>query len=231
MTATTATQHRSDHAARAALYDQLAVLARQPGGVGGHDFATLLSLVAGESGFKPHAENRHTGAHGPFQFVKSTWLALLRDHGAALGLKPELIAQIVDNTKGRPTIADPKVLKDVLALRDDLGISARAAAFYLDDNRALLSHSLRRAPTDAELRLSFLLGAHGASKLIHAAAKSPEFEAAMVLPHAAAANHHLFYDQTGTPRSARGILTFLDHKFHRDAAKYAAYARVQGTDA
>lgn len=231
MTATTATQHHADHAARAALYDQLAILARQPGGVGGHDFATLLSLVAGESGFKAHAENHRTGAHGPFQFVKATWLSLLRSHGAALGVRPDLIAQIVDNAKGRPTIADPAVLKDVLALRDDLAVSARAAAFYLDDNRAQLSRSLHRAPTDAELRLSFLLGAHGASKLIHAAAKSPDVDAATVLPHAATANHRLFYEPRGAPRSASAILTFLDHKFHKDAAKYAAYARAQDSNA
>lgn len=230
MTATLATEHHRDHAARVAMYDQLAVLARQPGGVGGHDFATLLSLVAGESGFKPHAENHRTGAHGPFQFVKTTWLSLLRSHGAALGVKPELIAQIVDNAKGRPTIADPSVLKDVLALRDDLAVSARAAAFYLDDNRAQLSHSLHRPPTDGELRLSFLLGAHGASKLIHAAAKSPEIDAAAVLPHAASANHRLFYEASGAPRSARAILTFLDHKFHKDAAKYAAYAKAQDSN-
>jgi hypothetical protein len=227
VTASITTAQRADHAARADLVDQLAILARQPGGVGGHDFASLLSLVAGESGFKAHAVNHRTGAHGPFQFVKTTWLALLREHGAELGVKPELIAQIVDNAKGRPTIADPGVLKDVLALRDDLSMAARAAAFYLDDNRARLSHALHRAPSDAELRLSFLLGAHGAIKLIHAAAKTPEVDAASVLPHAAAANHRLFYDPAGQARSARSIMTFLEHKFHKDAAKYAAYARAQ----
>ena len=231
MTATITTSHHTDHAARAALLDQLAIMARQPGGVGGHDFASLLSLVAGESGFKAHAANHRTGAHGPFQFIKTTWLSLLRSHGAALGIKPELLAQIVDNTKGRPMIADRSVLKDVLALRDDLSVAARAAAFYLDDNRAQLSRALHRAPSDAELRLSFLLGAHGATKLIHAAANTPEINAASVLPHAAAANHSLFYDRAGEARSAKVIMTFLDHRFHKDAAKYAAYAKAQDSHA
>ena len=230
MTATITTSYHTDHAARAALLDQLAILAREPGGVGGHDFASLLSLVAGESGFMAHAVNHRTGAHGPFQFIKTTWLSLVRSHGDALGIKPELIAQIVDNAKGRPTIADPSVLKNVLALRDDMSVAARAAAFYLDDNRAQLSRSLHRTPSDAELRLSFLLGAHGAAKLIHAATKTPEINAALVLPHAAAANRSLFYDAAGDARSAKAVLTFLDHKFHKDAAKYAAYARVQDSN-
>jgi hypothetical protein len=214
-----------------AMVEQLAALARRPGGVGGHDFATLLSLVAGESGFQAHAANHLTGAHGPFQFVKATWLSLLRTHGAALGLAPALIAQITENAKGRPSVADPAALHQLLALRDDLATAARVAAFYLDDNRASLQHALHRHPSEAELRLSFLLGAHGATKLIQAAAATPERSAAAILPHAAAANRHLFYTNGGAARGAAEMLAYLGRKFRTDAAKYAAYAKVQAADA
>ena len=210
-----------------ALADQIAILARSGGTKGRHEFAALLSLVAGESAFKPHAENHRTGAQGPFQFVKSTWLSLLRTHGAVLGIKPALIAQIVEGANGRPTIANHAVLRELLSLRNDFAISAQAAAFYLDDNRAALARSLHRAPTDAEVRLSFLLGPHGAAKLIRSAERTPETPAASIVPRAAAANPRLFYLPDGEPRDAAAILAFLDRSARRDAAKYAAYARVQ----
>jgi len=213
------------------LADQVALLARMRGNEGHHDFATLLSLVAGESAFKPHAENHITGAQGPFQFVKATWLSLLKTHGAALGIKPDLMAQIVVGAKGRPTISDPTVLREVLALRNDLAMSAKVAEFYLDDNRAALTRSLHRAPSESELRLSFLLGPHGATKLIHAAERTPTVSAAKILPHAAAANHRLFYTSSGEPRDAAEALAFLTSKFRQDADKYAAYARAQASEA
>jgi hypothetical protein len=203
---------------------QLSALARTPGVTGNHRFADLLALAAGESAFKPHAFNRHTGATGPFQFIKSTWLSLLRDHGTELGVKASLIEQIVPGAHGRLTVADPEVLKSLLALRNDLALSTRAAAKYLDENAATLQRLLRRPPSEAEIQLSFLLGAKGATRLIHAAAADPNVSAAEIVPHAAAANRTLFFHHTGAARTAAQTIAFLTSKLRADAAKFAAYA-------
>ena len=203
--------------------DQLDALSRTKGVTSGHGVTQLLALVAGESNFKPHAHNRSTGATGPFQFVKSTWLSLVKQHGEALGIKKELVAQIETNSKGRPSVGDPDALKTVLALRNDMALSTRMAVKYLDDNRMAMSHHLHRQPSESELQVSFLLGPSGAAKLIKAAAHTPEIAAADLVPHAAAANRHLFYNTSGEPRTAAQAVAFLASKYRSDKAKTAAY--------
>ncbi len=216
-------------ASDATLPDQFAALARTPIATGGHDFAQLMAIVAGESAFKAHAHNRRTDAEGPFQFVRGTWLALLREHGVEFGIKPELIAEIKTDAKGRPTIADPAVLKTLLDLRHDLALSSRVAASYLDENAEALRRTLGRRPSEAEVQISFLLGAHGAARLIRAAAKTPSKLAVELVPRAAAANRHLFYTPSGEPRTVSETVAYLDRRFQIEKAKYAAYERAAPT--
>jgi len=204
--------------------DQFAAVARTPGATDGHDFAALLAQVAGESAFKPHAVNKQTGAAGPFQFVKNTWLSLIRDHGAALGVKPELLKQIKGDGHGRLTIADPTALKEVLDLRHDIGLSAKMAAKYLDDNKAHLGHMLHREPTEAEVQISFILGATGAARLIEAAKNSPATPVEDVVPKAVAANRTLFHDRQGKTLTAGEAVAHLAARYRADKAKFAAYS-------
>jgi len=210
-----------------AVTDQIYDLAKTPGVTGGHEFAELLSLVTGESNFKPHAHNSSTGAEGPFQFVKSTWLALLKTHGEALGVKPELLAEIKENGKGRPTVAHEGALKTLLALRNDIALSTRMAAKYLDDNRTVLGHLLHRAPSKAEVQLSFLLGPSGTARLVKTAEQSPAMSVADVLPHAAHANRNLFYTPEGKARTVGETLAYLAGRSHANEVKFAAYMKRQ----
>lgn len=210
-----------------ATVDQIYDLAKTPGVTGGHEFAELLSLVTGESNFKPHAHNSRTGAEGPFQFVKSTWLALLKSHGAELGVKPDLIAQIGKTSAGRPTVHSEAALKSLLALRNDVALSTRMAAKYLDDNRTSLGHLLHRAPSKAEVQLSFLLGPSGTARLVKAAHQSPGATAADILPHAAHANRNLFYTSDGKARTVGETLAYLDGRSKANEVKFAAYMKRQ----
>lgn len=203
--------------------DQFAAVARTPGATGGHDFAALLAQVAGESAFKPHAVNKQTGAAGPFQFVKNTWLSLLKEHGEALGVKPDLLAQIKADAHGHLNIADPHALKEVLDLRHDIGLSAKMAAKYLDENKAHLGHMLHREPTEAEVQISFILGATGAARLITAAKSSPETPVDDVVPKAVAANRTLFHDRQGKILTAGQAVAHLAARYRADKAKFAAY--------
>jgi hypothetical protein len=203
--------------------DQFAAVARTPGATGGHDFAALLAQVAGESAFKTTAVNSKTGAAGPFQFVKNTWLSLLRDHGQAMGVKPALLAQIKPDAHGRMTVADPHSLREMLDLRHDLSLSAKMAAKYLDDNKAHLGHILHREATEAEVQISFLLGASGAAHLINAAKTGPDTPVDQVLPKAVAANRTLFHDHQGKPLTAGEAVAHLAARYRADKAKFAAY--------
>jgi hypothetical protein len=204
--------------------DQFAAVARTPGATGGHDFAALLAQVAGESAFKTTAVNKQTGAAGAFQFVKNTWLSLLKEHGAAMGVKPKLLAQIKTDAHGRMLVSDPGTLKELLDLRHDLSLSAKMAAKYLDDNKTHLSHILHREPSEAEVQISFLLGASGAAHLINAAKNGPDTPVDQVMPKAVAANRNLFHDHQGKTLTAGEAVAHLAARYRADKAKFAAYS-------
>jgi len=204
--------------------DQFEAAAKERGG--NDNFATLLAQAAAESNFKSTAENAATGAAGPFQFVQGTWLDLMRKHGAKLGVKTDLVAQIKrDPTTGHLTVDDPKARQAILDLRHDLDLSARTATEYLNENRASLGKQLGRPATDAEVQMSFLLGASGAAHLIKTASSEPGKPVDQVLPKAVAANHSLFVEKNGQPRSASAAVDFLAQKFGRDRTRFAAYLK------
>jgi hypothetical protein len=206
------------------LADQFDAVARTPGAPGPHEFTALLAQVVGETGFHADAVNKSTGAAGPFQFVKNTWLSMVKRHGAELGVKPGLIKQITTDAKGHLHVADPKALKDILELRHDVALSASMASKLMAENTAHLQHILHRAPTEPEVHLAFLLGAQGAGRLIDAAAATPNIASDAVVKSAAAANPTLFHDKSGKTRSAAEAVAFLAAKYRADKAKVAAYA-------
>jgi hypothetical protein len=209
------------------LADQFDAVARTPGAPGPHEFTALLAQVVGETAFHANAVNKSTGAAGPFQFVKNTWLSMVQRHGAELGVKPELVKQIATDAKGHLRVADPKALHDILELRHDVALSSRMASKLMTENTAQLQHILHRAPTEPEVHLAFLLGAQGAGRLIGAAAATPDIAADKIVRTAAAANPSLFHDKSGKPRSAAEAVSFLAAKYHSDKAKVAAYAQIQ----
>jgi hypothetical protein len=209
------------------LTDQFEAVARTPGAPGPHEFTALLAQVVGETAFKQNAVNKLTGAAGPFQFVKNTWLSMVQRHGEELGVKPELVRQITTDAKGHLKVADPKALKDILELRHDVALSSSMASKLMAENTAHLHRILHRAPTEPEVHLAFLLGASGAGKLIDAASATPEIASSDVVASAAAANPTLFHDKSGKVRSASEAVAFLAAKYRSDKAKVAAYAQLQ----
>jgi len=184
----------------------------------GVSFSLLVETARRESALNPAARAGTSSATGLFQFIESTWLDMVRRHGAAhgLGAQAEALRQGVS--------ADQR--REILALRLDPELSARMAGELARENAAALQGRLGRAPSAGELYAAHVMGAGGAIRLIEAAqAGAPD--ASALFQREAAANRGLFYVQ-GVPRSAQSLLDRLnlDANAGIQSAPAAAPARV-----
>jgi Transglycosylase SLT domain len=168
----------------------------------GVDFSLLVETARRESAMDPNARARTSSATGLFQFIDSTWLDMVRRHGAAHGLGQ--YSALLQSGQ-----ADAATRRDILALRSDPELSARFAGELARENAAALENQLGRAPSAGELYAAHVLGAGGAAKLI-AAAQSGASDASALFPREAGANRGLFYASSGQARSAQGLLDRLD---------------------
>jgi hypothetical protein len=193
--------------------------ARSASTLAGTSFSSVLSQVSQESTFKADAKNRSSSAVGPAQFLESTWLDMVRRHGAAYGLGP-LVEQI--KVKGGKTVvADPKVRAQILELRKDPHLSAGMAARYLEEVGAKLQHSLGRPVSTEEKRMAYLFGPYGAAKLLKTAAAHPATSATDILPNAARANPRLFNDAKGQALPAGTMVANLKRQIGADLQRFA----------
>jgi len=181
---------------------------RRASQVTGTDFDYLLRTARRESAFKTDVKSKTSSATGLFQFVEETWLATLKQVGGAFGLGK--VANAIERTaSGRHKVPDPKLRREILALRKDPQTSALMAAALTRQSAGILAGKLGRAPVAGELYMAHFLGPAGASKLITAATNRPAVPAARLFPAAAAANRSIFYDHSGTPRTARAVYNNL----------------------
>ncbi|MEJ0061274.1 MAG: transglycosylase SLT domain-containing protein [Terricaulis sp.] len=166
----------------------------------GVDFSMLVETARRESALNPNARAGTSSATGLFQFIDSTWLDMVRRHGAEHGLGR--YAAALQNG------ADASTRAEILALRGDPEISARMAGELARENADALQARLGRAPSAGELYAAHVMGSGGAGRLIEAASRGAE-SAAALFPREAAANRGLFYTSAGEPRSAQGLLDRL----------------------
>src|SRR4051812_22729117 len=136
--------------------------ARSSAALTGSSFSSVLSQVSQESTFKADAKNRTSSAVGPAQFLESTWLDMIKRHGAAYGLGP--LADQISAKGGKLSVADPKVRAQILELRQDPHLSSGMAARYLEEVGAKLEKSLGRPVSVVEKRMAYLFGPYGAAK-------------------------------------------------------------------
>lgn len=161
--------------------------AAQSTGVG---FDYLYRVALRESSLNPQAKAKTSSAAGLFQFIEQTWLDAVKKYGPAHGLAG-YAADIKKDAAGRLAVADPARRKEILDLRLDPEKAAALAGELARENKLTLEGSLGRAVDAAELYAAHFLGAGGAKKLLSAAAQET---AASLLPRAAEANRHVFYD-------------------------------------
>jgi len=112
----------------------------------------LDRLMMAESGGRLDAKNPRSTALGPFQFIESTFLEVARRH---------LLDEIAGLTDAQ-----------VLAKRMDPDFSRRAALAYTRDNAGFLDGQ-GLAVTSVNLRLAFLIGPTGATRLLQADGDTP----------------------------------------------------------
>jgi hypothetical protein len=207
--------------------------ARSASALAGTSFSGVLSQVSQESTFKADAKNRTSSAVGPAQFLETTWLDMVRRHGAAYGLGD--LADKIQVKGGKPVVADAKTRAHILELRKDPHLSAGMAARYLDEVGAKLEKSLGRPVTVIEKRMAYLFGPYGAAKLLKTAAANPNAKAVDVLPNAAHANPRLFKDASGAALPAGTMVAQLKHQIGIDLQRFAeieqAFPKGQVNDA
>lgn len=178
----------------------------------GVDFAYLLNKADQESGLNPAAKAGTSSATGLFQFIKDTWLHLIKEHGAKYDLGAE--ADAISVTEGKATVSDPVMRKKILALRKEPEISAAMAAEFTLENKNHLEEHVGGKVGKTELYLAHFLGAGGAEKFIKAMRHNPQASAADILPQAAETNAGVFYDKNGSALSLKEI-------YNRFAAKFS----------
>ncbi len=187
----------------------------------GVDFAYLVAQAGQESGFRADAQAKTSSARGLFQFIESTWLETLRDHGAKHGLAAQA-QQIVTGSDGRPRVNDPRARREILGLRNDPRIAAVMAAEYARSNQELLSRELGMELSKTDLYLGHFLGPAGAGKFLAALKDNPAQNAASLLPEAAEANRAVFYTDDGRPRSVGDIHAMFERRLENTASGLAA---------
>jgi hypothetical protein len=197
--------------------------ARSASALAGTSFSGVLSQVSQESTFKADAKNHTSSAVGPAQFLETTWLDMVRRHGAAYGLG-ELAAQI-QVKGGKPVVANAKLRAHILELRKDPHLAAGMAARYLDEVGGKLEKSMGRPVSVVEKRMAYLFGPYGAAKLLKTAAANPTAKAADVLPNAARANPRLFKDASGAALPAGSMVAQLKQQIGVDLQRFAEIER------
>ncbi|MDR3514414.1 MAG: transglycosylase SLT domain-containing protein [Azospirillaceae bacterium] len=184
----------------------------------GVNFSYLMAKAAQESGFDTSAKSSSSSATGLYQFIDSTWLNMLQEHGAQYGLG-DVADAIGRRSDGAPYIADPTVRKEVMDLRKNAKVSALMAAEYTKENQSVLEQKVGGAIGSTELYLAHFLGSSGASKFLTAMRQNPNQSASSLLPDAAAANRTVFYNDTGGSQTLQQVYDHFASRFNGTASE------------
>jgi hypothetical protein len=106
-------------------------------------------------------------------------------------------------------VPDPAARAAVMRLRSDPSAGVKVVGVFTRGNEVRLAAMLGRALSQGELNIVHFLGPDGTSRLIDAATSQPQASAAAVFPTVEAANRSIFYDRSGSPRSAAAIYAKL----------------------
>jgi hypothetical protein len=177
----------------------------------GVDFSYLLQQAKVESNFKPDAKASTSSATGLYQFIESTWLSMVNEHGDKYGLGA-YADKISDNNR----VANAADRKEILNLRKDPKIASMMAAEYAKENQDHLKKTVGGDIGSTELYLAHFMGPSGASKFLDAYRENPNGRAASAFPTEARANKNVFFEKDGSARSLKEVYAFFDSKFSID---------------
>ena len=191
----------------------------------GVDPVYMMALADKESSFDTDAKAATSSAQGLFQFVKATWLELIRDFGARHGLTEEAAS-----VKGSgPAITVAGGMKDhVLSLRNDPRVAALMAAELIKRDRDRIEARVGRPLSTTEMYLAHFLGTASAGKFVSLSSEKPDETAAKAFRSAAKANRSLF---TQTEGGKRRHLTIAEFQSRIEDMIDARLARYRGVTA
>lgn len=186
----------------------------------GVDFTYLLGQARVESGFNAGARARTSSAAGLYQFIESSWLSVVKKHGAehGLGWAADAIGP------GNRVAGCGATRAQILALRNDPEVASLMAAAHASDNRDGIEAATGREATGTDLYMAHFLGLGGARRFLSRMETDPGASAAALFPAAASANRTVFYAGDGSARS-------LDEVYRRFADKLGAGADGPAVDA
>ena len=145
---------------------------KQAASTSGASFEYLLTAARIESNLNPAAQATTSSAKGLYQFIDQTWLATLKNAGAAHGYGQYADA-ITATADGHYEVNDPNMRAAIMRLRSDPAASATMAGAFTQNNSVQLATTIGRMPTDGELYIAHFLGSDGAARLINSAARQP----------------------------------------------------------
>ena len=184
----------------------------------GADFRFMMANAAQESGFRADAEAATSSATGLYQFIETTWLRMVRDHGAEHGLGG-LARQVASGPDGKPIVADAQTRQTILDLRRDPRLNAVMAGEFANANQRYLEGAVDGEIGSTELYLAHFLGAKGAAAFLNARHETPGRPAFELFPAAARANRSVFFDGgTGAPKSLDAVFRNFDRRLNNSLA-------------
>ena len=124
---------------------------------------TLAIFGELESGLGKIVENKLSSAKGPFQFIDSTWLEMMRKYGKKYGYDPSTMSR-----------------EEQLKLRFNNRLSALMAAEYTKENAATLKLDPSDPTNVDKLYLAHFLGPNGAKKVLSGEGLSEKQRAAVM---------------------------------------------------
>lgn len=191
----------------------------------GVDFGYMMAKAAQESSFRPDIKASTSSATGLYQFLDSTWLWMVKEHGDKHGLG-WAADKITANGRGGFSINDPQARQQILDLRKDAKASALLGAEFAKVNKEHLERELGRPASSTDLYLAHFLGAGGATKFLKAVERAAGTPAADLMPQAAAANQSVFYDrESGKARSVADIYKLFQRSIEK---KIESFGGVEG---
>jgi len=188
--------------------------------------AFLLAVANLESGMDVNARPKQGGfsARGLFQFIDTTWMRMVKEHGAQHGLEHLAGAIKVDQRRAAVVVPNRQLRKDVLALRKDVEVStlltAATFASYKDKIRAALGREAKKT----EIYMLHFLGEVAGLAFVKAASETPGAIPGSRFSAAVRANQRIFMDQ-GRRLSYGQVMKKLKGKLDDDYRLYAAWMK------
>jgi hypothetical protein len=165
----------------------------------GIDFDYLMGQAKVESGLNAGARASTSSASGLYQFIESSWLAVVKKHGSEHGLG--WAADAIGKTAGGHYTVSGGNRAAILALRNNPEVASLMAAEHAGDNKAALEGTLGREATGTDLYMAHFLGLGGAKQFLRSMQATPDRSAAALFPAAARANRGVFFEKDGSARS------------------------------